>query len=131
MIDYFLRVAALLWPHALLIVATSWLGGRSRTLFLSTLIGITAALVAALIYWLIQNGIAPDHEPLVSGQLVALIIAGALPLLAASISSYVSHNRGASAKSSALIGVAVGLLLLVPMPTLQLRLGCMFTGICP
>lgn len=131
MIRYFAQVAGLLWPHALLILMASWLGVRARTIAASIMSGAGAAVLATLVYWVIQNGIAPERQAPIAGQLVALFLAGAVPLVAASLAGQVAHRKGTRDISSLALGIAVGLLLLVSMPTLQLRLGCTLTSICP
>lgn len=131
MIHYFTQVAVLLWPHALLILLASWLGVRVRTYAAAAVVGTGVAVLATLVYWNLQNGIAADRDAPFAGQLLALFLAGAVSLVASSLVAHVAHRRGTQAIPALIIGIVVGLLLLVPMPSLQLRLGCALTGICP
>ena len=131
MIESFLMVAPRLWPHALLIVVASLMGVQARSLLTSTGAGAGLAMMAMLAYLLIQNGIAPDSHALILGQLVGLFLAGAVPLVGAASAGQLAHHAGARRAGGIVIGVVTGLLLLVPMPFLQERLGCGISGICP
>ncbi len=131
MIASFILAAPLLWPHALLILLASWLGARRRTFLASSWVGVGAAVVATLVYWALRNGVVADRRDPIPGQLAANFLAGSLSLVAAAVVSQAARSKGAGFVIAIIIGVAAGLLLLVPMPFLAVGLGCAFTEICP
>jgi hypothetical protein len=130
MAEYLLSVAPLMWPHLLLVLVTAVLAVRSRSLAQSLAIAAAAAVLVAAFYWLTGSQMAPDQASQRPGQLVALLLAGLLPLVAAAGASYLAKRKGTPLRVAALLGAVVGVLLLVPMPIVQLALGCAFTGVC-
>lgn len=84
-----------------------------------------------LFYWLLQNGVGPSRDVVIPGQVLAMVIAGSIPIfLAALIAHQIARKRG-SAWIAVVAGAIVGLVSLIPTPLIQLLLGCWFTGICP
>lgn len=130
MTSYSLTVLPLLWPHILFVLLVSWVAARAHTLWRALAIGCAATAAVTGTYWLIQNGVAPDRGIPQAGQTVAVLIAGSLPLLGASLASF--WLRGQPTRLTPIaVGTAVGLLLLLAMPTLLVGIGCALTGICP
>ena len=78
MISYFVRVAPLLWPHAVLIIVAAWLGARSCTAVMSTAAALAVAAVATLLYSALQNGVAPEWRPVFPALLLRTSFARSL-----------------------------------------------------
>lgn len=129
MFHYFLMVVPSMWPHAFFIVGLAWLGRRIGAMGAALAMGAAGAVVTTGLYWLLQNGIAPSHGAPV-GQWIALLLAGGVPLLGAALVGTFTERRYPGGRA-VLAGVIAGVLLVIPMPTMQVALGCALTGLCP
>lgn len=129
MTRYFLHVLPALWPHILLILAVTIAARRGTTFLGATAKGGIAGVAAAAAYLLLQNGIAPPAgAPL--GQFAAMLVAGGVPFIGTAwVTTLVARLKPGMPAGTA--GLLVGLILLVPMPTIQVAVGCAMTGICP
>lgn len=119
-----------LWPHALLVGLVAVVALRVSEKRWLVLLSITLSLLAAVAYWSLQNGVAPPHRS--TAHEVALVIAGALPLLTAAAIGREIRMRQSRLPAGIQVGLAgvFGLMVVLLMPYVQLLLGCMFTGIC-
>jgi hypothetical protein len=125
-----LHILTELWPHCLFVIATAVVSVRIRSwMFLALMVG-GMSVAAAIFYWTMQNGISPPVQSARTGQVVAMMIAGTVPLLGAGLSGRAAASEGKSPVASIVAATAVGMLLLLPMPVLQVLLGCAFSGIC-
>lgn len=131
MARYFLELAPRLWPHVVLIAIASLLGFRSRSLTGLAIVSLGVATVGTAFYWLIQNGIAPPRDQTVWGQLLALLIAVLVPVIATALTAYLLGQRQLPQITSESVALLVGLLSLLTVPSIQLLVGCALTGNCP
>lgn len=120
-----------LWPHALLVALLSVgpLGVQRRaTMFM---LAITLSPVATWIYWAFPTGVAPPRQSASPGQLLALMVASLIPLLATVWVGYTLRERGTNVLTQVSGAMLVGLSCVAVMPGFQLFFGCAFTGLCP
>lgn len=125
-----LKVASGLGLHAVFVVAAAVLATKYKRVPSVLILCTALALLAAALHWLLQSGMAPPRGNVWAGQMLALVLAGAVPLVATALTSRFMSGRGVSHLATLSVAAFVGLVLLIVLPSLQLALGCAFTGIC-
>ena len=131
MIEITLATALRYGSHAMLVVVASWLGVHTRRALSWAGAAAGLAVVATLVYGVIQHEVALGRDMLVGGEFAAQFVATSVPLIGSVVAGHFARRADARAPVAALVGIVTGLLLLALMPALRLRLGCGFTGICP
>lgn len=119
-----------LWPHFVLVCTLAILGLRVHSQWKLLFAGCFFAIAAVWLYFVLMNGVAPPHGS-EGGQMLALAIASLVPMIGTAEVSYRLHQRGIASGWQAVGATVVGTLLTIVVPSLQVMLGCSFTGICP
>jgi len=120
-----------LWLYFVLIPVVAWVSGKATRSSIVVAVTAAAILVTTVAYLLPLPGNVAADEPVYAGQVIAVMLSGLLPFAAAGFVGRLQPLRTQSSSTRLALGVVAGLLVLIPLPYVQLALGCTFTAICP